>query len=477
MKVQEKFQPQNFNRNNIGKLNAGRNKSVNFGNKENIARVLTGNLSNAAKSSRLATEAKAIEQGVAREMGIPGSVMRYFYNKLGAGASEMGGIVFNTIGTAFVAPAFIAWNPLSDTDQKTKTYTAMRQPISAVLAFITQISITQYSSNYFQQWASNGQLGKSMDLTIKPCKGYLERQVSDYAKKRTCAFQEDGPNKDLLGILKEKLDKKPKGKIDAATINEIVTAMQKERKTAVLNEVAERIKIKDLDYIDVLAERANYQRFQNIIDHGVCTDGTGLKPENSLEDVRKITEDIVKFEENIRKLEHPTLNGDYVKNPAIEAAVDAVTNIAAKQAKENLAITGVLNPDLKDAANMASFKRKMKESIWQYINNDIKGEAVGDISKNGVRIFKQDAKTFLKTLKEQATKFLVTEAAEFKIKKNEHAFNGFGLVAGMILSLATIIPTSYVLNWVYPRFMEKVFPNLSAAKKASVAKKMGQEGK
>ena len=43
-------------------------------------------------------------------------------------------IVGNGIGTAFVAPIFIAFNPIAKQDPKKKKYSAMRQPISAIIA-------------------------------------------------------------------------------------------------------------------------------------------------------------------------------------------------------------------------------------------------------------------------------------------------------------------------------------------------------
>src|SRR5574344_768776 len=78
---------------------------------------------------------------------------------------EFQNILLNSIGTGLVAPIFIKWNPLSKTDSDTKTYTAWRQPVSAVLAIATQAVITlpfKYATDYM---TNNGLLGKIYNKT------------------------------------------------------------------------------------------------------------------------------------------------------------------------------------------------------------------------------------------------------------------------------------------------------------------------
>ena len=68
---------------------------------------------------------------------------------------EMGGILITALGTGLVAPIFIGYNPFvkppknatpeeKKENENTKLYTAMRQPISAVLAIIFQASVLKY---------------------------------------------------------------------------------------------------------------------------------------------------------------------------------------------------------------------------------------------------------------------------------------------------------------------------------------------
>lgn len=71
--------------------------------------------------------------------------------KLGQNNGEALNIIVTAIGTALVAPFFIAFNPLSKEDKDTKIYSAMRQPISAVIAVGSQLGIT----SQFNKWVKN----------------------------------------------------------------------------------------------------------------------------------------------------------------------------------------------------------------------------------------------------------------------------------------------------------------------------------
>lgn len=54
---------------------------------------------------------------------------------------EVPNILINALGTGLIAPLFIKYNFMSKTDEDTRTYTAWRQPVSAVLAIITQAGL------------------------------------------------------------------------------------------------------------------------------------------------------------------------------------------------------------------------------------------------------------------------------------------------------------------------------------------------
>ena len=69
-------------------------------------------------------------------------------------------IFINAIGTGIVAPLFIKHNKLSETDEKTKTYSALRQTAMAIIAIITQAGITIPIDKYINNLIKKEALGK-----------------------------------------------------------------------------------------------------------------------------------------------------------------------------------------------------------------------------------------------------------------------------------------------------------------------------
>jgi hypothetical protein len=74
-------------------------------------------------------------------------------------AGEKSSIIINAIGTGLLAPIVIAKNPLSKEDKETKTYSAMRQPLSAVIAIITQLAVNNKSDKIINDLAYVNKLG------------------------------------------------------------------------------------------------------------------------------------------------------------------------------------------------------------------------------------------------------------------------------------------------------------------------------
>ena len=78
--------------------------------------------------------------------------MSGFVKYLGKYKNRMGesqDIVVNAIGTGLVAPVFIKFNPLTDADEKTKTYSAIRQTAMTVIGVTLQTLITLPLVNKF----------------------------------------------------------------------------------------------------------------------------------------------------------------------------------------------------------------------------------------------------------------------------------------------------------------------------------------
>ena len=99
---------------------------------------------------------------------------------------EVQNIIINALGTGLVAPIFIKWNPLSKTDEDTRTYSAWRQPVSAALAILTQVGATMPFNNKVKSMANQGKLGQDYNMTPymddKYLKKLAKKQHPDYTK-------------------------------------------------------------------------------------------------------------------------------------------------------------------------------------------------------------------------------------------------------------------------------------------------------
>ncbi len=123
-------------------------------------------------ATKIATDltAKSVRQAIEKKQGIVG----YFSRLLNANDGEVQNQVINAIFTTTLAPLFIACNPISTQDKKTKEYTALRQPISAVIAISGGLAMTNAINSYMSTLGSEGHLPYMLDMRIAPDKTYLK---------------------------------------------------------------------------------------------------------------------------------------------------------------------------------------------------------------------------------------------------------------------------------------------------------------
>ncbi len=140
---------------------------------KNAATVHFGAISKAAHSHLLKTTT---------ESKMP-SVLRLL-KKAEVLKGEVGGILITAIGSGLVAPVFIAFNPLSKKDEDTKKYTALRQPVSAVLSILIQIGLTTPLSKLYDILSNKGKLGKFIELSHERLHSdsYLKKRIEDANK-------------------------------------------------------------------------------------------------------------------------------------------------------------------------------------------------------------------------------------------------------------------------------------------------------
>lgn len=104
---------------------------------------------------------------------------------LGIDNNEMTNNLITAVGTAFVAPIFIAFNPFTKKESKeTKTYSAARQPISAVITLGVQLALVNVANEFLDKWATNGTFKKfGIDFDAEPRESFLTKQIKKEGKK------------------------------------------------------------------------------------------------------------------------------------------------------------------------------------------------------------------------------------------------------------------------------------------------------
>ena len=129
--------------------------------------------------------------------------------KIHEGMGEVQNQLINAVGTGLVAPLFIKYNPISDTDENTRTYTAWRQPVSAVLAVATQAAIVVPFNSLIKKLSDVGFLPVSHNSTLFPSDDYvkaiIKKQNPD--KKYTKAEMKDAIEKYNKEVYEPKLTK------------------------------------------------------------------------------------------------------------------------------------------------------------------------------------------------------------------------------------------------------------------------------
>ena len=140
---------------------------------------------------------------------------------------EIGGILITALGTGAVAPIFIAYNPFvkapegatekqKEDVENTKKYTAMRQPVSAVLAVIFQTSILKPIDKGLEILFNNPKYAQNLwvnlDQSTLNKKSYMEKIVKKEMKAEGREFKnkqefETELNKRVEARLNEQINK------------------------------------------------------------------------------------------------------------------------------------------------------------------------------------------------------------------------------------------------------------------------------
>ena len=395
--------------------------------------------------------------------------------KLSDNMGEVQNIIINAFGTGLVAPIFIKWNPLSKTDEDTRTYSAWRQPVSAVLAVITQVGVTVPFNKMINRRSNSGFYDVEYNKSLFQDKDYIVKMLKKrypYATKASI----DAMAKNYMAEQKNSLIRMIKNDNIVMTDNHGKALPLKDEK---FRQLALSVIDKQLNY-----QNSELNKCKNITIPSKIKRGEYYRTHQ--EEVRKIFNDInAKLNNNentktiknyVKNLKKQYKNSDKELLKILEEILDRRGN---NEADLKIAIADKLKGILYDIEQYKQYDsaEALKKGIEQYetqkrinpIEEAIKGlqEArkqitekvkIGDVEHYITEVVGNNKEHRLANFKLSNK---IAEALENMVKNNIKAHKQ---ITGLIVSFLMLYVTCSLLNWIYPIFMDAVFPNLSNKK-------------
>lgn len=397
---------------------------------------------------------------------------------------EVQNTMINAIGTGLIAPIFIKFNPLSKSDEDTRTYAAWRQPISAVLTVLTNVYLTvKPLDKAMENMVNRGILDDDYNRTAfqdekflakefkKQHPGYskerIDQEVKNKVKQQKEQLLNDIRNNETIKITKYK--KEGLFDIDKGIFKNAVNGAIE---NLIDSEKAERKRLTDEKNV-YRVRRREFYRTNNQQTLQYVSDMEKLLEETDLTKVKSALHDKIKGLKDIKELKLITeeilgiARGDIPKEDhkafidvmkeKLQKVKDTATAYGPDKMKDKAAVETAVKQELADRIAAIDKNITFYERMQQEIKN---GKTVKEIEA----MFAEEAKGN-KRLAKKGIIFAQRVADMFKqqikgsIKCNKQ-------IVGVIVGLIAAPFSCELLNICYPIFMDKFFPNLSKGKKA-----------
>ena len=395
--------------------------------------------------------------------------------RLSDNMGEIQNIIINALGTGLVAPIFIKWNPLSKTDEDTRTYSAWRQPVSAVLAVATQVGVTIPFNKMIEYRANTGFYDAQYNKTLF--------QDENFIAKRLKKLYPYATKKQIEAMTKEKMAEQKQNLILMIQNNNVT--MSKADGTPVplsqakYKELVDSVIQKKIDFengelkkcneitIPKKIQRGEYYRTHKDEAKNIFTEQSNkLKNTNDPKVIRKQVKQLIKQHKNGDKellaifdeILQRRGNKDSELKVAIQAKLDDVlrdidfhtkfkTAEALKQGVIQFETESRINPINESLNTLNAMKKMIAENKTVGEIEDFLTQTVDTNDKH--RLFKFNLS------KDVAKK--MSDIVKNNLKAHKQ-------ITGLIVSFLMLPISCSLLNWCYPRFMDIFFPNLSSKK-------------
>lgn len=423
-----------------------------------------------------------------------------FLDKISWFKGEVGGIWTTAIGTGLVAPFSIAFNPFmkppkdATEEQKkensnTKKYTAWRQPLSAALSVLFQIGALKPIDKGLDIIFNNPNYAKnlwvSLDQSSLNNKSYIKTHV-----------KEEMSREDLSHLNKKEIKKELERRIKEAENSQIEKVSRafeetgkipvgkrfvKDSDTALLiNKQIEKYveDAKELKYSEIqipfykqrAADLVNNEKQLTEILSNIPSDEKEIKAyltEQSAKiekpEVKKIVDEIIAFPEKFHASKcHRTLDRISTVKKLCDGqfSPEKYEEIMKTSNAEVDKVISLLNKN-----TISDVTKATPETIQRAIKNTAEACVYDKNNKSLHRAFHDYTETFRTSQTLMGNKVHKDIVKAYK-KLTESRYKCFNQVSKILIGVFITLPiTCSALNWVYPRFMEIVFPKLAGVKK------------
>lgn len=423
--------------------------------------------------------------------------------------------LINAIGTGLVAPVFIRYNFLSKTDEDTRTYSALRQPISAVLAILTQVGITVPFSKAIDNMCNNGKFAdskynKTQYQDIKYHEKLIARTNPTLSSEMVDSLKKANPGLKIDTTTRINDIKKLNSKLYKKTLTELASERQLGQFQELMNTLSTKntihlvgkdgkVQMKEEDLKKLFTETADSIDKQLVeslnryveekpakqIKRGEFLRDNESKVKAVLAEIQTETEKIQKAttstvakltEEERTAADYKQISAfikDKIKKLKSERAPQELIDIVSElgQKPSMFSLCEKINDVTKRCGEFSHCKSLT--DVMQIITNEVKEDIkrveaersiIADI-KHAADKGKGTIANILEkagTLKESDFLYSVVQKHISKIEGNVKALRQ---ITSLGVSIAILPLTCSLLNYVYPRFVRAFFPRLDKGSK------------
>lgn len=359
---------------------------------------------------------KGVRDEIKSSLGPVGRALNSVYIFLGKHASEIQNQLINAIFTCTLAVWMIRNNPFAKktVSPNTLNMSSKRQYVSAGIAVSGGVAMTMLIDAYMARLGDDG-LIESIDGRMKPSSDYVKKEFKKAFK--TAAYKQkflDSCNPKDFEKIEVKSNGKPKGKYKQACLEGFTKQIHEKRKNlfiALIGENPKNITVNDTKEILINGKRLG----ENI---------SKLGTQKELEDY---------------------LAKNSLYNRQLKDSIDEIKKVSESYFNKSD------NKTFKDFVE-ENFKELKSKNILQELlegKHSIENRTLGEfLNSSRVGNVEAEVRAFAKGLLNN------------KLSRIDKDFKNFKGYANVFFNLFTTAITCTILNWAYPKIIEKFYPEL-----------------